>query len=311
MSKDAKAKEAKAKANYLEHGVYGKPTEREELVKERNRVAAAIDRYKKEAMKRDAREAASAPKPPMKRGGKVKKAKAKSRPKAISQKQAVHVNVKNIVQMLRERKQPSMIQVQRKPPSRNLMMGSRTLMASPHINYGNAMPTFLPVQERQAVIAPQDPIVSNPVRAGRPDEPLVETNPRDIEPSRPSMRAVPYTYSPIYTRSPSPEPYFQQQPQPMGMGIGHPPRIPTMLDDSEELVARASDQDSRDLYAMERAMRRSLAAKRAWETRRGRAAVPIGVPQAPMSSSASSASASAQPGYPQARTPLSLEPDED
>jgi hypothetical protein len=307
-----------AKAAYLEHGIQGKPSERDKLIKERNKIVKTLDNYKKEAVKRDAREAAAkaAAKPPMKRGGKVKRAR-KSKP-AVSQKQSVNVNVKNIVQMLKERKQPNMIQVQRYVPHRNLMMGSRTLMASPPTQYGNTMPVFLPVQERRAVYAPQDHVVSNPVLPNRPDPLFVETNPHDIEPSRPSLRAVPYDYTPITTRSNSPElrPFEEAghpqhyteryRPQPQPIGIGHPPRLmtPTMLDDSEDLVARASDQDSRDQYEAEKALRRSLGAKRAWDTRRQRAAVPIGVPMAPASSSAS---ASAQPGY---ATPSMLEPED-
>lgn len=67
-------KAQKEEAAYLEHGIPGKPTERDKLIAKRIETAktiAKVENYKNEAKMRNAREAAAAAKPSKARGGQM------------------------------------------------------------------------------------------------------------------------------------------------------------------------------------------------------------------------------------------------
>jgi hypothetical protein len=75
MSKPlTKAQKEAAEAAYLEHGIPGKPTERDKLIAKRVETAetiAKVENYKNQAKMRDAREAAAKQRPSKARGGHV------------------------------------------------------------------------------------------------------------------------------------------------------------------------------------------------------------------------------------------------
>ena len=176
--------------------------------------------------------------------------------KQATQSQVVKVNVKNVIQHIKER-QGDMIQVKRKRPIDNFNTGGRSRMVAPQLNYANPMPIFLPVQERTIYVAPQEKAIGNSVIPSRPNLVAEETNPADIIPSRPAMVA-------IRPSNPVPSPYGRQTPEQIYRQYGNraratvmaqftpsrppAPIIPRLLDESEDLVARAMDQDTRDLY---------------------------------------------------------------
>jgi hypothetical protein len=239
--------------------------------------------------------------------------------KRATQSQVVKVNVKNIIQQIKER-QGDMIQVKRKRPMDNFNTGGQSRLVAPPMSYGNPMPIFLPVQERTIYVAPEEKAIGNSVIPSRPNLMAEETNPADIVPSRPSVVAFrpsnPLPLTPAgqrYMESLAPvspdmamiRARFAEINRPQATPAT-PPRImiPSLLDESENLVARAMDQDSRDFFAMDRE-RRSASAKKGWASRREREAAVPGVPRAPSSGfpsapsrefpSAAAASASAVP----------------
>ena len=175
--------------------------------------------------------------------------------KRATQSQVVKVNVKNVIQHIKER-QGDMIQVKQKRPIDNFNSGGRSRLVAPQINYANPMPIFLPVQERTIYVAPQEKAIGNSVIPSRPNLVAEETNPADIVPSRPSVVA-------IRPSNPVPTPYgrtpdqvykdFERRAKATVMAQSTPSRppapiVPVSLNQSENLVARAMDQDSRDLY---------------------------------------------------------------
>lgn len=176
--------------------------------------------------------------------------------KRTTQSQVVKVNVKNIIQHIKEQ-QGDMIQVKRKRPIDNFNSGGRSRMVAPSIHYANPMPVFLPVQERTIYVAPEEKTIGNSVIPSRPNLVAQETNPSDIVPSRPAVVA-------IRPSNPVPSPYGRQTPEEIYKQYerraratvsaratsSRPPEpiIPKSLNQSEDLVARAMDQDSRDLY---------------------------------------------------------------
>ena len=210
--------------------------------------------------------------------------------KRATQSQVVKVNVKNVIQHIKER-QGDMIQVKRKRPIDNFNSGGRSRMVAPHINYANPMPVFLPVQERTIYVAPEEKAIGNSVIPSRPNLVAQETNPADIVPSRPSVVAI-RSSNPVaspYGRQ-TPEQIYKQYEQRAKATVSalatsaRPPApiIPKLLDESEDLVAGAMDQDTRDQLRIEREMREH-GARFAQMQRRARQQYAHGTPTAPAS----------------------------
>jgi hypothetical protein len=192
--------------------------------------------------------------------------------KRATQSQVVKVNVKNIIQQIKER-QGDMIQVKRKRPIDNFNTGGQSRLVAPQMSYGNPMPVFLPVQERTIYVAPEEKAIGNSVIPSRPNLVAEETNPADIVPSRPSVVAIrpsnPVPLTPAgqrYVESLAPatpdmamiRARFAEinRPQP-SPAVPPRPMVPRLLDESENIVARTMDQDSRDFYS--RSQRASVA----------------------------------------------------
>ena len=176
--------------------------------------------------------------------------------KRATQSQVVKVNVKNVIQHIKER-QGDMIQVKRKRPIDNFNTGGQSRLFAPSTHYANPMPIFLPIQERTIYVAPEEKPIGNSVIPSRPNLVAQETNPTDIIPSRPAVVA-------IRPSNPVPSPYGRQTAEEIYKQYerraratvsaratsSRPPApiIPKSLNQSEDLVARSMDQDSRDLY---------------------------------------------------------------
>jgi len=192
--------------------------------------------------------------------------------KRATQSQVVKVNVKNIIQQIKER-QGDMIQVKRKRPMDNFNTGGQSRLVAPQMSYGNPMPIFLPVQERTIYVAPEEKAIGNSVIPSRPNLMAQETNPADIVPSRPSVVAIrpsnPLPMTPAgqrYVESLVPatpdmamiRARFADINRPQATPATPPrPMVPSLLDESENIVARTMDQDSRDFYS--RSQRASVA----------------------------------------------------
>lgn len=232
--------------------------------------------------------------------------------KRATQSQVVKVNVKNVIQQIKER-QGDMIQVKRKRPIDNFNTGGQSRLVAPHINYANPMPIFLPVQERTIYVAPEEKAIGNSVIPSRPDLVAQESNPADIAPSRPSVVAI-RSSNPVaspYSRTPD-QVYkdFERSAKATVSALSTSSRPPApivsrLMDESEDLVARSMDEESRALERYERDQylqgmqteRRVLGS-----LRRQRQQSAHGTPLAPASGfptpptmSASASSASAQP----------------
>jgi hypothetical protein len=206
--------------------------------------------------------------------------------KRATQSQVVKVNVKNIIQQIKER-QGDMIQVKRKRPMDNFNTGGSSRLVAPQMSYGNPMPIFLPVQERTIYVAPEEKAIGNSVIPSRPNLVAQETNPVDIVPSRPSVVA-------FRPSNPVPSPYGRQTPEQIYRQYeqraratlsaqatsSQPPTpiIPKLLNESEDLVARSMDEESRALerFARDQYRRQDRAVRAARQTAHG-------VPMAPAS----------------------------
>lgn len=222
--------------------------------------------------------------------------------KRATQSQVVKVNVKNVIQHIKER-QGDMIQVKRKRPIDNFNSGGRSRLVAPQINYANPMPIFLPVQERTIYVAPEEKAIGNSVIPSRPNLVAQETNPADIVPSRPSVVA-------IRSSNPVASPYGRQTPEQIYRQYenraratvsalatsARPPApiIPRLMDESEDLVAGAMDQDTRDMQT-ERRVLASLRRRRQQSAHGTPLAPASGFASPPSTISASASSASSQP----------------
>lgn len=182
--------------------------------------------------------------------------------KRATQSQVVKVNVKNIIQQIKER-QGDMIQVKRKRPIDNFNTGGSSRLVAPQMSYGNPMPIFLPVQERTIYVAPEEKAIGNSVIPSRPNLMAQETNPADIVPSRPSVVAIrpsnPVPLTPAgqrYVESLAPATPDMAMIRARFADINRPqatpavpprPMMPSLLDESENMVARSMDEESRAL----------------------------------------------------------------
>jgi hypothetical protein len=224
-----------------------------------------------------------------------RKAKRKAKMPTVSQRvkqdQTVKINIKNL---LPPQLPPHMersgdyIRPQRgMPTDKNLNMGNQTRLVGPSIQYAIRPPEFLPLPERFNSQGQPSYVREAPARVGRPDLITTETNPSDIAPSRAPIVALRPSGPDLtpagkrYVESVTPAVPNMDMIRARYAAINAPQQ-----DESEAAVAAASDQDVRDMRAIQSAMRRSEAAKRAWETRRmanppGSSAATTGVPNVP------------------------------
>lgn len=122
----------------------------------------------------------------MPRKGKRSKAEMSQR---VKQNQTVKINIKNLLPQTRQR--GDYIQPRRgMPMDNNLNMGNVTRLEAPSIRYAVRPPEFLPLPERINSQGQPQYFTAAPSRQGRPDLIYQETNPSDIEPRHPSIRAV-------------------------------------------------------------------------------------------------------------------------
>lgn len=106
----------------------------------------------------------------------------------VKQNQTVKINIKNLLPPTRQR--GDYIQPRRGIPRDNLNMGNVSRLEAPSIRYAVRPPEFLPLPERINSQGQPQYFTAAPSRQGRPDLITQETNPSDIEPSKPSVRAV-------------------------------------------------------------------------------------------------------------------------
>jgi hypothetical protein len=118
--------------------------------------------------------------------GKRSKAQMSQR---VKQNQTVKINIKNLLPPPRQR--GDYIQPRRGMTGDNLNMGNVSRLVAPSIRYAVRPPEFLPLPERINSQGQPQYFTAAPSRQGRPDLIFQETNPSDIEPSKPSRRAIP------------------------------------------------------------------------------------------------------------------------
>lgn len=124
----------------------------------------------------------------------------------VKQNQTVKINIKNLLPPTRQR--GDYIQPRRGMPRDNLNMGNVSRLEAPSIRYAVRPPEFLPLPERINSQGQPQYFTAGTQRQGRPDLIFQETNPSDIEPSKPSRVAVapqpiPKVEKPIQPRSAS------------------------------------------------------------------------------------------------------------
>lgn len=104
----------------------------------------------------------------------------------VKQNQTVKINIKNL---LPER--GDYIEPRKGVPRDNLNMGNMSRLIAPSIHYAVRPPEFLPLPERINSQGQPQYFTQGVPRQGRPDLITTETNPYDIEQSKPSIRALP------------------------------------------------------------------------------------------------------------------------
>jgi hypothetical protein len=222
---------------------------------------------------------------------KIKRAAPKMSQK-VKQEQNVKINIKNILPQMEQQRSGDYIMPRKGMPMDNLMMGSQSRLLGPSIQYAVRPAEYLPLPERINSQGQPSYVREAPPRVGRPDLIYTETNPSDIAPSKAPIIALPSKpLVPMKARTPGQiRQDFEKRAREAiyGQAIPPPPVMLPQQDESEAAVALAAAPDDRDILAIQAAMRRSEAAKRAWETRRksnpmGASAATTGVPNIPRS----------------------------
>ena len=128
----------------------------------------------------------------MPRKAKRKATKMPTVSQRVKQDQTVKINIKNLMPPhMMERSGDYIMPKRGMPTDKNLNMGNQTRLLGPSIQYAVRPPEFLPLPERFNSLGQPSYVREGPARQGRPDLIYTETNPSDIAPGQPSVRAIP------------------------------------------------------------------------------------------------------------------------